>query len=101
MTNPIKRFFEIIKAIVLFPISFLQMRRAYQELGKMRSLPEDPEEMRKFLKKMGLEDDMVPLLTPFSTLTDHTQPENIVDLDYLDDLDESELEDEEKVDESI
>ncbi|MHA1266202.1 MAG: hypothetical protein ACTSRS_13295 [Candidatus Helarchaeota archaeon] len=99
MTNPIKRFFEVLKAIILFPISFLQMRRAYQELGKMRKLPKNPEELQKFLRKMGLEDEFLPLFNPAVLPSDTQNQMNIVDLSYLDDLEEEDLAEEENFDE--
>lgn len=87
MTNPIKRFFQILKAIVLFPLSLLQMRRAYQDIEKLRRLPKDPEKMRKLLAEMGLEDEMMDEMMPFFVPMIPQQSRNQeiieVDLSYL------------------
>ncbi|NVM30446.1 MAG: hypothetical protein HWN65_16505 [Candidatus Helarchaeota archaeon] len=90
MTNPIKRFFQILKAIVLFPLSFLQMRRAYQDIEKLRRLPKDPEKMRKLLAEMGLEDEMMPFFVPMMPQQSRNQEMIEVDLSYLEDKDEDE-----------
>ena len=97
MTNPIKRFFQIIKAIVLFPVSFLQMRKAYQDIEKLRRLPEDPEEVKKLLAEMGLEDEMMPFFNPMISPQFPKQQMNEVDLSYLEG-EEEENEDEEMLD---
>lgn len=101
MTNPIKRFFEIIKTIVLFPISFLQMRRTYQEFGRMQRLPRDPEDIKRLLKEMGLEEEMMPLFTPLMPphrSIPHSQT-NLVDVSYMDDMEEDNQEENEFLDE--
>lgn len=92
MTNPIKRFFQIIKEIVLFPISFLQVRRAYQEMEKIRRLPKDPNERRKFLRKMGLDEEMFQFFETDISQQYHDARKNVVDLSYLEGDDEEDLE---------
>ncbi|NVM54268.1 MAG: hypothetical protein HWN66_11250 [Candidatus Helarchaeota archaeon] len=101
MTNPIKRFFQIIKAIVLLPVSFLQMRRGLQEIEKLRELPEDPEELRKLLAKMGVEDEMIPFFNPIMPQQVPNSKVTEVDLSYLDTLDEEEEEEEDSFDEEL
>ena len=98
MTNPIKRFFQIIKAILLFPISFLQMRKTYQDIEKFRKLPQDPEEIKKLLAEMGLENEMMPFFNPMMSPQFPDQQMNKVDLSYLDENEEDENEDEEMID---
>ena len=93
MTNPIKRFFEILKEIVLFPIRILQVRRSYQDLEKLRQLPRDPEERMKMLEKMGLLDEMGPMLDPLLYQQRRRHPTNEVDLSYLDEEEENDQDD--------
>ena len=90
MTNPIKRFFQILKSLVLFPISFLQVRRAYQEMEKIQKLSEDPEKLRKVFAKMGLEDEMTGLYNPILPPNFNKKPMTEVDLMYLDEEEEDE-----------
>lgn len=90
MTNPIKRFFQIFKEIVLFPLSFLQIRKAYQEMEKLQRLPEDPEERRKFLKKLGIEDEMMPFFDPMMSPQVRFEQAGEVDLSYLEDENDAE-----------
>ena len=90
-------FFQIIKAIVLFPVSFLQMRKAYQDIEKLRRLPEDPEEVRKLLAEMGLEDEMMTIFNPMMSPQFPMQQMREVDLSYLEG-EEEENEDEEMFD---
>ena len=94
MTNPIKRFFQILKEIVLFPVRILQMRRSYQDLENLRQLPRDPEERRKILAKMGLIDEMGPMFDPLLYQQRRGRPLYEVDLSYLD-------EEEDEVDEEV
>ena len=93
MTNPIKKFFQIIKAIVLFPVSFLQVRRAYQEMEKLERLSDDPEKLRKALAKMGIEEDMIGFFDPMMQQQFNEQQMSVVDLSYLGD-EEEDLEEE-------
>ena len=90
MTNPIRRFFQIIKEIVLFPISFLQIKRAYQDMEKLRRLPENPEERRKLLRKLGIEDEMMPFFDPMMGPQFRLDREQEVDLSYLEGEDDEE-----------
>jgi hypothetical protein len=93
MTNPIKKFFQILKSIVLFPISFLQARKAYQDMDKMSRLPMDPEKRRKLLAEMGLDDEMIDFFNPL--LQQHSQNQKLeeVDLTYLDEEEEDSSDD--------
>jgi len=96
MTNPIKRFFQILKDMVLFPMRMLQVRRSYQDLEKIRQLPKNPEERMKILAKMGLIDDMSPMIDPFLYQQRKERPLYEVDLSYLDEeeeIDEGDQED--------
>ncbi len=99
MTNPIKRFFQILKEIVLFPLSFLQIRRAYQDMEKLRSIPDDPEERRKLLKKLGIDDEMMPFFEPMMSPQFQNEQMQEVDMSYLEDVDEEDGEDPEDSDE--
>ena len=98
MTNPIKRFFQIIKELVLFPISFLQARKAYQQMDKILRLSDDPEKQRKLLEKMGLADEMLPLMNQMMYEEISNEMIHEVDLSYLDDL---EGEEDESADEDL
>ena len=93
MTNPIKRFFQLIKAIVLFPVSFLQVRRAYQELEKLEKISDDPEKLKKALAKMGVEEEMMPFFESMIQQEIYNQPMTEVDLSYLEEEDEGEDDD--------
>ncbi|MHA1277968.1 MAG: hypothetical protein ACTSQI_11830 [Candidatus Helarchaeota archaeon] len=92
MTNPIKRFFQIIKELVFFPISFLQARRAYQEMEKVLRLSDDPEAQKKLLAKMGLTDEIEALIDPIMYQKMRTEMIHEVDLSYLDEDEEDEEE---------
>jgi len=83
MTNPLKRFFQILKDIVLLPIRFLQMRRSFQDIESLRQLPKDPRARRKLLAEMGL-DEMGPMFDPVLSQQRRRHPMNEVDLSYLD-----------------
>jgi len=83
MTNPIKRFFQILKDIILMPIRFLQMRRSLQDIESLRQLPRDPKERRKLLAKMGMLDEMGPMFDPVLSHQRSHHPLNEVDLSYL------------------
>ncbi len=98
MTNPIKRFFQIIKELVLFPISFLQARKAYQQMDKILRYSDDPEKQRKLLEKMGLADEMLPLMNQMMYQEISNEMIHEVDLSYLDDIED---EDEEIADDEL
>jgi hypothetical protein len=95
MTNPIKKFFQIIKSIVTFPISLLQVRKVMQDMEKFQRLPDDPEEQKKILKRLGLLEDETSILNPIFQQMIMDQASGEVDLAYLDELDE-EWEEEDK-----
>jgi hypothetical protein len=88
LTNPIKRFFQILKDIVLLPIRFLQMRRSLQEVESLRQLPRDPKERRKLFAKMGMLDEMGPMFDPVLYQQRRRHPLNEVDLSYLEEEEE-------------
>lgn len=92
MTNPIKRFFQILKDIVLMPIRFLQMRRSFQDIESQ--LPKDPKARRKLLAEMGLLDELGPRFDPVLSQQRRRHPLDEVDLSYLDEEEEPENEEE-------
>jgi hypothetical protein len=65
------------------------MRRAYQDFDSLRRLPEDPEERMKILAKMGLIDEMGPMIDPLFYQQRRGNPLYEVDLSYLDEEEEN------------
>lgn len=64
------------------------MRRAYQDIEKLRRLPRDPEKLKKLLEEMGLEDKMMDEMMPFFVPMMPQAPNQKmteVDLSYLED----------------
>jgi hypothetical protein len=90
MTNPIKKFFQLLKSIILFPISFLQARKAYQDMNKIRRLSMDPKQRQKLLTEMGLDDEMMAFFNPFMQGHPRNQKLEEVDLTYLDEEEDEE-----------
>ncbi len=96
MTNPIKRFFQILKSIVLFPISFIKMKRTYQNIERLGRLPKDPEEIRRVFAELGIKDEILPSLIPGMPQEFINKQMNAVDLSYLEE--EGEEDDDESLD---
>jgi len=88
--NPIKKFFQLLKSIILFPISFLQARKAYQDMDKIRRLSMDPRQRQKLLAEMGLDDEMMAFFNPLMQGHLPNQKVEEVDLAYLDEEEEKE-----------
>ncbi len=99
MTNPIKRLFQILKEIVLFPIAFLQARRAMQDIERFRRLPKNPAARRKLLAEMGIPEEMFPLFMPITPQTMNDKLIQEVDLNYLEDV-EDEWDEEDEAEET-
>ncbi len=86
MTNPIKKFFEVLKAIITFPVSFIQVRKAMKDMERFERLYNNPEEQKKLLAKMGILEHDIPLTNPMFQQMMFGEASDEVDMSYLDDL---------------
>ena len=94
MTNPIKKFLQLVKSLVLFPLNFLLNRR----VEKIRNVSYDPKARKKLLAELGLSEEMFPLFNPRSQQRMPGEKLEEVDLFYLDEAEGEENEEEDNVD---